>query len=128
MKQVAGRLKLDLAQFREVQAFAQFASDLDKATQGQLARGQRLVEILKQPQYGGMAVEQQVVSIFAATNGYLDDVPVESVRRFEEGLQAFVADQYPDIALSIANTKALSEDMTETLRKAITAFKATFTA
>jgi F-type H+-transporting ATPase subunit alpha len=117
MKQVAGRLKLDLAQFREVQAFAQFASDLDKATQGQLARGQRLVEILKQPQYGGMAVEQQVVSIFAATNGYLDDVPVESVRRFEEGLQAFVADQYPDIALSIANTKALSEDMTETLAR-----------
>ncbi len=128
MKQVAGRLKLELAQFREVQAFAQFASDLDKATQSQLSRGQRLVEILKQPQYAGMPVEQQVISIFAATNGYLDDVPVEAVRRFEAELQAYIADQYPDVPLAISNTKTLSEDMAETLRRAITAFKGTFRA
>ncbi len=128
MKQVAGRMKLELAQFREVQAFAQFASDLDKATQAQLGRGQRLVEMLKQPQYAGMTVDQQVISIFAATNGYLDDVPVEAVRRFESELLAYVADQYPDVAHSITTTKALSEDMTETLRRAITAFKGQFQA
>ena len=127
MKQVAGRMKLELAQFREVQAFAQFASDLDKATQAQLGRGQRLVEMLKQPQYAGMPVEKQVISIFAATNGYLDDIPVDSVRRFESELQTYVADQYPDIPTSITQTKALSEDMAATLRRAIDAFKAQFT-
>ena len=127
MKSVAGRLKLELAQFREVQAFAQFASDLDKATQAQLGRGQRLVEVLKQPQYAGMPVENQVISIFAATNGYLDDIPVDQVRRFEAEMLRFVADQYPDVPVSITQTRALSEDMAGTLRQAITAFKAQFT-
>jgi F-type H+-transporting ATPase subunit alpha len=127
MKSVAGRLKLELAQFREVQAFAQFASDLDKATQAQLGRGQRLVEVLKQPQYAGMSVENQVISIFAATNGYLDDIPVDQVRRFEAEMLRFVADQYPDVPVSITQTKALSDDMAGTLRQAISAFKAQFT-
>jgi F-type H+-transporting ATPase subunit alpha len=89
MKQVAGTLRLDLAQFRELQAFAQFGSDLDKATQAQLARGQRLTEILKQPQYSPMDVEKQVLVIWAATNGFVDDIPVEDVRRFESGLLKF---------------------------------------
>src|SRR5258708_16166555 len=83
MKQVAGSLRLDLAQFRELQAFAQFGSDLDKATQSQLARGQRLTEILKQPQYHPMAVEKPILVIWAATNGYLDDLAIEDLRRFE---------------------------------------------
>src|SRR5207248_579465 len=83
MKQVAGSLRLDLAQYRELAAFAQFGSDLDKATQAQLARGERLTEILKQPQYQPMDVEKQVLIIWSATNGYIDDVPVESIKKFE---------------------------------------------
>ncbi len=126
MKQVAGRMKLELAQYREVQAFAQFASDLDRATQRQLARGQRLTELLKQPQYAPMPVEKQVISIFAATNGYLDDLPVEQVQAFEKGLLAYVDENYPDIPLGITTTKALSEEAMESLKKAIEAFKATF--
>ncbi len=126
MKSVAGRVKLELAQYREVQAFAQFASDLDKATRDQLSRGQRLVEILKQPQYSGMLVEQQVISFFAATQGYLDDIPVEHVQRFETGLHAYIADQYPDIPTSISQKKVLADDMADTLRKAIVAFKGQF--
>src|SRR5204863_5056646 len=86
MKKVAGRLRLDLAQFRELEAFAAFASDLDAATKRQLERGARTVEILKQGQYKPMAVEQQVMAIYAVTNGFLDDVPVDSVREFERGL------------------------------------------
>jgi F-type H+-transporting ATPase subunit alpha len=123
MKSVAGKVKLELAQYREVQAFAQFASDLDKATQRQLARGQRLVELLKQDQYSGMQVEDQVISIFTATNGYLDDVDVANVRRFERELLAFLHERYPDLPLGIAQTKALSDDATETLRGAIDTFK-----
>ena len=84
MKKVAGRLRLDLAQYRELAAFAQFGSDLDKATQAQLTRGERMVEILKQGQYSRMPVEQQVIVIYAGTNGYLDDVPVDAVRRVRE--------------------------------------------
>ena len=90
MRQVAGTLRLDLAQYRELAAFAQFGSDLDPATQTQLNRGQRLTEILKQPQYRPLPVEKQVAIIFAATNGYLDSVPVEQLRQFEEGLYAFL--------------------------------------
>src|SRR5205085_6001260 len=90
MKSIAGTLRLDLAQFRELAAFSQFGSDLDKATQAQLARGQRLTEILKQPQYKPMPVEQQVLIIWSATNGYLDDVPVDQPRRFEADLLNFV--------------------------------------
>jgi len=126
MKQVAGRMKLELAQYREVQAFAQFASDLDRATQQQLGRGQRLTELMKQPQYAPMPVEKQVISIFAATNGYLDDLPVEQVQPFEKGLLAFIDEKYPDLPLGITNTKALSDEAIDTLKKAIAEFKAGF--
>jgi len=126
MKGVAGRLKLDLAQYREVQAFAQFASDLDKATQAQLQRGARMVELLKQPQFSPVPVAQQVIAIFAASNGYLDDVPVADVRRFETELLAFVADKYPEIAEGIRLTGAMNDDAQTTLKKAIEAFKAGF--
>jgi len=126
MKQVAGKIKLELAQYREVQAFAQFASDLDKATQAQLNRGQRLVELLKQPQYAPFQVEDQIISIFAATNAYLDDVPIDRIRAFETGLLAHVHERYPDLPLGIANTKALSDDASTTLKKAIEEFKAGF--
>jgi F-type H+/Na+-transporting ATPase subunit alpha len=126
MKAVAGKLKLELAQYREVQAFAQFASDLDRATQQQLHRGARLVELLKQPQYQPMPAEKQVISIFAVSNGYVDDIPVESVRAFETGLQAFMADKYPDMAETIRLSGALSPDTEATLKKAIEEFKAGF--
>ncbi|MDW8207113.1 MAG: F0F1 ATP synthase subunit alpha [Chloroherpetonaceae bacterium] len=127
MKKVAGRMRLDLAQYREVQAFAQFASDLDKATRDQLERGARLVEILKQPQYSPMPVEQQVTIIYAGYNGYLDDIPVGSVRRFEEEFHVFMAENYPDILEKIRRTKDLDADTEQTLSRAIEAFKAQFT-
>jgi F-type H+-transporting ATPase subunit alpha len=127
MKSVAGRLRLDLAQYREVQAFAQFASDLDRATQAQLQRGSRMVRLLIQPQYQPMPVEQQVISIFAGYNGYLDDLPVDAVTRFEKELLAFVADKYPEIPETIRRTGVLSEETEATLRKAIEEFKAGFT-
>ena len=96
MKQVAGTLRLDLAQYRELAAFAQFGSDLDKATQAQLARGQRLVEILKQPQFEPMDVELQVASIYAGTKGFLDSLRVESVLAFETGLHEFLKSEHAD--------------------------------
>ena len=125
-KNVAGRLKLELAQFREVQAFAQFASDLDKATQAQLGRGLRLVELLKQPQYQPFPLEDQVAAIFAGTGGFLDDLPADSVRRFEKGLLAFLREKYPEIPETIARDKALSDTTQATLRTAINEFKAQF--
>jgi F-type H+-transporting ATPase subunit alpha len=127
-KKVAGRIKLELAQYREVQAFAQFASDLDRATQLQLARGQRLVELLKQDQYAPMEVEDQIISIYAATSGSLDDIPVASVRRFEKDFLAFVHDQYPDIPVQIAQKKVFSEDIEDTLKKALAEFARQFQA
>jgi F-type H+-transporting ATPase subunit alpha len=111
MKQVAGTLRLDLAQFRELAAFAQFGSDLDKATQAQLARGQRLTEILKQPQYQPMAVENQVLIIWAATNGYLDDVQVEDLRRFETELMRFVENSNPGLLTSISQKKSFTDEI-----------------
>jgi F-type H+-transporting ATPase subunit alpha len=126
MKKVAGRIKLELAQYREVQAFAQFASDLDKSTQQQLARGQRLTELLKQDQYAPFQVEDQVISIYAATNGYLDDLPVEQVRPFEKGLLAYVHDKYPEIPVKIAQSKDFSDDTASTLKGAIEEFKTSF--
>jgi F-type H+-transporting ATPase subunit alpha len=128
MKQVAGRLRLDLAQYRAVEAFAQFASDLDKATQAQLQRGARMVELLKQPQYQPVPVEKQIISIFAASNGYVDDVPILSIRKYETELQAFIADKYPDIAENIQRSGTLDDDLQATLKKALDAFKAVFTA
>jgi len=124
MKQVAGRLRLDLAQYRELEAFAQFGSELDPATQKQLSRGARIVEILKQPQYQPMPVEQQVMIIFAVTNGYLDDVEVAGVRAWEKGFQDYMGAQHPAIRDEIRTKKALSDDLTARLRKAIDQYKA----
>jgi F-type H+/Na+-transporting ATPase subunit alpha len=124
MKQVAGRLRLDLAQYRELEAFAQFGSDLDQATQRQLARGGRIVEILKQPQYAPMTVVQQVMIIYAVTNGFLDDVPLEKIREWEAGYHTFMAAQHPEIGEEIRTKKALSDDLIARLKDAITAYKA----
>jgi F-type H+-transporting ATPase subunit alpha len=124
MKQVAGRLRLDLAQFRELEAFAQFGSELDPATQKQLSRGARIVEILKQPQYRPMPVQQQVMIIFAVTNGLLDDVDVANVRTWESGFHEFIAAQHAALAEEIRTKKALSDDLQARLRKAIEQYKA----
>jgi len=123
MKQVAGTLRLDLAQYRELAAFAQFGSDLDKATQAQLARGQRLVEILKQPQYQPMDVTLQVVSIFAGTRGFLDPLKVESVQPFEAALHQFVKSEHPEILSAIASTGKLEKAAEEALSAAIAEFR-----
>ncbi len=126
MKAVAGKLKLDLAQFREVQAFSQFASDLDKATQAQLARGLRFVEILKQPPYKPLPLEKQVAAIYAANNGYLDDLPVAAVRRFESEFIAFLTDKFPEILETISRDKALSPETSATLNQSLDQFKTQF--
>jgi len=123
MKQVAGRLRLDLAQYRELEAFAQFGSELDQATQKQLARGGRVVEVLKQPQYQPMPVEQQVMVIFAVTNGHLDDVPVDQIRAWEQGFRDFMAAQHPDIGEEIRTRKVLGDDLTARLRAAVAEYK-----
>src|SRR5205814_446308 len=126
MRQVAGRLRLDLAQYRALAAFAQFGSDLDKATQAQITRGERMVELLKQGQFVPMSVEQQVVSIWAGTNGYLDDVAVAAVRKFESEWLAFVAGQYGEVAHNIRTTKQMSDEDQKRLHEACRAFKAKF--
>jgi F-type H+-transporting ATPase subunit alpha len=123
MKQVAGTLRLDLAQFRELQAFAQFGSDLDKATQAQLARGQRLTEILKQPQYQPMDVEKQVLVIWAATNGYTDDIAVEDVRQFEGNLLKFVESSHPGVLAAIAEKKTITDEIKGDLKQLLEDFK-----
>src|SRR5581483_2075832 len=123
MKQVAGRLRLDLAQYRELEAFAQFGSELDPATQKQLARGARVVEVLKQPQYRPMPVEQQILIIFAVTNGYLDDVPVEAIKGWEQGFLDFMAAQHPEIGTEIRTRKVLSDELVARLRAAIDEYK-----
>ena len=123
MKAVAGSLRLDLAQYREMAAFAQFGSELDKATQAQLARGQRMVELLKQGQYRPMPVENQVISIFAGTNGYLDDVPVSRVRQFEEELLDYVTREHPKIQRDIVAKGKLDDELTTDLRNMLTKFK-----
>jgi F-type H+-transporting ATPase subunit alpha len=122
MKQVAGTLRIDLAQFRELQAFAQFGSDLDKATQAQLARGQRLVEILKQPQYRPMPIESQVLAIWAASNGFTDDVAVEDVRNFEAALLKFVENSHPGLLQSIREKKNLTDEIKSDLQQALKDF------
>ncbi|MGH7885875.1 MAG: F0F1 ATP synthase subunit alpha [Thermodesulfobacteriota bacterium] len=111
MKNVAGTLRLELAQYREVEAFSQFASDLDKATQDQLSRGSRLVEALKQNQYQPLAVERQVLVIFAVTNGYVDDYPVSSVQKYEKELFSFIDTKYPDYLKEIREKKVISDDL-----------------
>jgi F-type H+-transporting ATPase subunit alpha len=126
MKQVAGRLRLDLAQFRELEAFATFGSELDRASQAQLDRGVRVVEILKQPQFQPMAVEQQVVVIFAVTQGFMDDVPVEDAKRFETELLEYLGSRHADLLRAIAEQGALSDDLQASLREAIEAFRDLF--
>ncbi|GBD39526.1 ATP synthase subunit alpha [bacterium HR37] len=123
MKRVAGRLRLELAQYREVEAFAQFASDLDKVTQAQLARGSRLVEALKQDQYQPLPVEKQVLLIFAVTNGYVDSYPVEAVRRYEKELYVFFEAKYPGILEEIRTKKDISDDLAQRIRKALDELK-----
>src|SRR5687768_17359472 len=122
MRQVAGTLRLDLAQYRELAAFAQFGSDLDKATQAQLNRGRRLVEILKQPQYQPVAVEKQVAIIYAATKGFLDPVAVEDVRRYEEELYRFLESRHPDVLTGIATKKILDDEVKAALEAALKEF------
>src|SRR6201989_1546588 len=126
MKQVAGTLRLDLAQYRELAAFAQFGSDLDKATQAQLARGQRLTEILKQPQYQPMDVEKQVLVIWAATNGFTDDIGVDDVRKFEADVLAFVENSHPGLLTALREKKTVSEDIAKELHQALGDFKDTW--
>lgn len=128
MKKVAGTLRLDLAQYRELAAFAQFGSDLDKATQQKLVRGERLVELLKQPQYQPMPVEEQVISLYAGTRGYMDDLPVEAVRKFEDELLEFMRNQKSDILNEIKETGDLSAELDKKIAAAIDEFKKTFKA
>ena len=123
MKQVAGTMRLDLAQYRELAAFAQFGSDLDKATKAKLERGARLVELLKQPQYQPMPAQEQVASIYAATRGYMDDVPVDQIRRFESEMLAFMRDTRKDVLDAIKDKKVIDEAVEKALNEAITAFK-----
>ncbi len=126
MKQVAGTLKLDLAQFRELAAFAQFGADLDKSTQAQLARGQRMVETLKQDQYSAMGVGNQILVIFAGTNGYIDDVPIGSIRRFEAELLKFMDLSHPEIGKEIEEKKTIDDNLKGRMKSAIEEFKKTF--
>ena len=128
MKQVAGSLRLDLAAYRELQAFAQFGSDLDKATQDQLSRGARMTELLKQGRYVPMPVEEQVVAIFAGNEGFLDDLPVEAVLRFREDLLQFLRATKADILAAIVAEKKLTDEIMENLKAAIASFKEQFSA
>ncbi len=128
MRQIAGKLRLDLAQYRELAAFAQFGSDLDKATLQQLARGQRMVELLKQGQYAPLVVERQIAIIFAGSQGLLDDLPVEQVRPFEEFLYPYLERKQPQLLPEIANKKDLGDELRDALTKAIGEAKAEFVA
>jgi len=123
MRSVAGRLRLDLAQYRELEAFAAFASDLDAATKKQLERGARTVEVLKQPQYAPMPVEQQVMIIYAVSNGFIDDVDVSKVREWERGFLEFMGAQFPQVGNAIKKDKVLSKDTEAALKQGIEAFK-----
>jgi F-type H+-transporting ATPase subunit alpha len=128
MRQVAGSLRLDLAQYRELAAFAQFGSDLDKGTQAQLNRGRRLVEILKQPQYQPVAVEKQVVMVYAATKGFLDDIAVDDVRRYEEDLYRFLETRHPDVLTGIETKKTIDDALKVSLEAALAEFGRQFGA
>jgi F-type H+-transporting ATPase subunit alpha len=128
MKKVAAPLKLDLAQYRALAAFAQFASDLDKATRDQLTRGEKLSEIVKQPQYQPLAVEKQVAILYVATTGKLDDVPTPRVREFETQFYRFLETERPDILKELDETKALSDELAKALDEATDAFRTSFLA
>lgn len=126
IKKVSGTLRLDLAQYRELQAFAQFASDLDENSRKQLDRGQRMVEILKQPPYSPLPVENQIVIIFAGSRGFLDDIPVSAIGKFENELYSFIEAKYPNIFEDIRTKKTIEKDLEENLAKALNDFKMTF--
>jgi len=128
MRQVAGTLRLDLAQYRDLAAFAQFGSDLDKATQQQLNRGQRLTELLKQPQYSPMPVELQVVVIWAGTNGYVDDIAIEDVKDFETKLRAFIENAHSGLLSKLRERKIIDDEIRDELKAALAEFKERFTA
>jgi F-type H+-transporting ATPase subunit alpha len=128
MKQVAGTLKLDLAQYRELAAFAQFGSDLDKSTQAQLNRGVRLVELLKQPQFMPMSLAQEVLVLFAGTRGFIDKYDVEKVRIYEQQLLSFVESKYPDIMKEIDDKKIISPDLEKKMKDVMTEFDSMFVA
>ncbi|MDP2277501.1 MAG: F0F1 ATP synthase subunit alpha, partial [Nitrospirota bacterium] len=128
MKQVAGTLRLDLAQFRELAAFAQFGSDLDKATLAQIERGKRMVELLKQGQYVPMSMEEQVIVLFTGTQGYMDDIPVEAVRKFEEEFLRYIRDRKADIKKEIGEKKAIDDALKAKLIAAVEDFKKGFQA
>jgi F-type H+-transporting ATPase subunit alpha len=127
MKQVAGRIKGELAQYREMAAFAQFGSDLDQATQRLLNRGARLTELLKQPQFSPLKAEEQVVVIYAGVNGYLDPIPVAAVRKFEDGLLRTMREDAPDVLDAIRNEKQISDDTGARLKAAVEAYAKRFT-
>ena len=126
MKKVAGKLRLDLAQFRELAAFVQFASDLDKATQDQIQRGMRLTEILKQEQYCPMPVERQVAILYAAVNGFLDDIEINKIKDFETGLHQYLDNQGKKALQSIKETKDITEQTEQELKKLISEYKNVF--
>lgn len=128
MKQVAGRLRLDMAAYRELAAFAQFGSDLDKSTQGQLNRGRRMQEILKQPQYSPASLEHQVIVLFAGTQGYADEVPVEKMGRWEIDLLKYMDSSHPEVGKNIAEKRQITADNEKKLRDALSAFKSTWQA
>ena len=128
MKKVAGPLKLDLAQYRALAAFAQFASDLDKATRDQLTRGEKLSEIVKQPQYQPLPVEKQVAILYVATKGQLDDIPTNRVKEFEAGFYRFLESEQPEILTKLGRTKALDDEITGGLDSAVAAYRMTFLA
>jgi F-type H+-transporting ATPase subunit alpha len=128
MKKVAGGLRIDLAQFRELAAFAQFGSDLDENTKRQLRRGERLVELLKQGQYSPMDVLDQIVSVYAGTNGFLDDLPLDAVRRFEAGLVAYMRSAGKAVLDKIRASGKLDDATAAELKAAVTTFKSTFKA
>lgn len=126
MKQVAGSLKLDLAQYQELETFAQFATELDPTTQAQITRGQRLMELMKQPQYSPMEVEEQIVVLFAGVNGYLDDLSINLVKPFEDGLLKFFKDKYPNVLEEIKKGKQLTKELEKKLHEVIKEFKEEF--
>ena len=128
MRQVAGRLKLDMASYRELAAFAQFGSDLDKATLNQLNRGRRMQEILKQPQYEPVSLAHQVITIFAGTNGFADEVPIEKMRQWEIDVVKFIDQSHPEIGKDIVEKKQITSDNEKNLREALGTFKATWQA
>ena len=128
MKSVAGMLRLELAQYRELVAFAKFGSELDKATQAQLTRGERLVEILKQPQYEPMPVENQIMIIYVGENGYLDDLPIDRVKDFESGFYQFIKEKYPQVPRDVREEKELTEELKKMLDQAAAEFKKNFLA